>query len=334
MSSIEESEYLPSEPSPPEKRRKSSLEKLSFVGFIKAMAESVPFQLLTEQDTRHRMLEILQFMDAQKEVVVVPVHDTFKELVAHLWEHPISVPLVNRKMDTVYLAHPYHRVLAPSAPSPIGGGRVCLEEGGRNVRKFHYKPLQIDGRGDGRQNLSAIESISRAVPSVSSKARGKDRLTGRARRWDAKDGESISCTVEGIPVQVCRGNPELEVEHPSYKKVENDSTTTLQEESLELPDGFLPLGQSDKTVLLDQEVAEEKKKNEMECKEAYVPNVFYAESEVYVHQKGVQEDEKCGSDPLNQETNMSIGAAHSTTYASGHSKKGKRSTEGVNVQQS
>lgn len=59
--------------------------------------------------------------------------------------------------------------------------------GGRNARKFQHKSFPPDGRGGANANNPG----PKVVPAVSSRAKGKDRLTGRARRWDAKEGEDM-----------------------------------------------------------------------------------------------------------------------------------------------
>ncbi|XP_039562483.1 coiled-coil domain-containing protein 9B isoform X2 [Passer montanus] len=66
------------------------------------------------------------------------------------------------------------------------------KKGGRNARKFQHRSFPVDGRGGGHHGVNVSDPGPKAVPAVSSRAKGKDRLTGRARRWDAKEGEDMS----------------------------------------------------------------------------------------------------------------------------------------------
>ncbi|KAM9069805.1 coiled-coil domain-containing protein 9B isoform 1-T1 [Sarcophilus harrisii] len=115
----------------------------------------------------------------------------------------------------------------------ISGG--SSKKGPRNYRKFQSRPLPPDERGSSAHsgNLGKPK-----VPAMSSKARGKDRLTGRARRWDTKEGEEQSCPREESESQGSHNTQRSQNEEDDkqrVKRVEHSDQCGSQEPGTGLP---------------------------------------------------------------------------------------------------
>ncbi|XP_023784309.1 uncharacterized protein C15orf52 homolog isoform X4 [Cyanistes caeruleus] len=101
------------------------------------------------------------------------------------------------------------------------------KKGGRNAKKFQHRSFPAEGRGGGHHGVNVSDPGPKAVPAVSSRAKGKDRLTGRARRWDAKEGEDMSLLKDDLD-----GQKSLGVERRKSRgdeEVEENCTAELEE---------------------------------------------------------------------------------------------------------
>ncbi|XP_074145368.1 coiled-coil domain-containing protein 9B isoform X2 [Sminthopsis crassicaudata] len=105
------------------------------------------------------------------------------------------------------------------------------KKGPRNYPKFQSRPLPPDERGSGAHSGNLGKS---KVPAMSSKARGKDRLTGRARRWDTKEEEE-QCYPKEEPESQGSHNTKRSQNEEEAKKVEHSDQCGIQEPSAGLP---------------------------------------------------------------------------------------------------
>ncbi|XP_018086720.1 coiled-coil domain-containing protein 9B isoform X2 [Xenopus laevis] len=77
------------------------------------------------------------------------------------------------------------------------------QDGGRGVfggKRALDKLAAGDTKGTGKQAQAVIENVSKPLPAISSNAKGKDRLTGRAQRWDTEEWLDSAYVSEGISV--------------------------------------------------------------------------------------------------------------------------------------
>ncbi|XP_048161790.1 coiled-coil domain-containing protein 9B isoform X2 [Corvus hawaiiensis] len=101
------------------------------------------------------------------------------------------------------------------------------KKGGRNARKFQHRSFPPDGRGGGHHGVNVSDPGPKTVPVVSSRAKGKDRLTGRARRWDAREGEDMSLLKDDLDGQRSLGMDRRKSR--GDEGVEENSTAELEE---------------------------------------------------------------------------------------------------------
>eukprot|EP00079_Xenopus_tropicalis_P017431 XP_004917355.1 PREDICTED: uncharacterized protein C15orf52 homolog isoform X1 [Xenopus tropicalis] len=92
------------------------------------------------------------------------------------------------------------------------------------------KPLDKQTVGDnkGKQTQAIIENVSKPLPTISSNAKGKDRLTGRAQRWDTAEGLDSANMLDGISllgISECKEYsgfmPQLKGSEQSFKQYSN-----------------------------------------------------------------------------------------------------------------
>nr|XP_006128718.1 coiled-coil domain-containing protein 9B [Pelodiscus sinensis]XP_014431811.1 coiled-coil domain-containing protein 9B [Pelodiscus sinensis]XP_014431813.1 coiled-coil domain-containing protein 9B [Pelodiscus sinensis] len=179
------------------------------------------------------------------------------------------------------------------------GGEPVLDnliskKGGRNARKFQHRSFPSEGRGGGQTTTNTSEPASRTVPVVSSKARGKDRLTGRARRWDAKEGEDMPFLKDDHDNQRSTSTDTLKSKFPAGREM-TENCTELQEENMEQqrsqdPGFFSSQGEKGGTVLPAEDNQREKQQaGKCLSKEVEVSSMCDSEPESKLSQEEVLE---------------------------------------------
>ncbi|XP_019374543.1 PREDICTED: uncharacterized protein C15orf52 homolog isoform X1 [Gavialis gangeticus] len=208
------------------------------------------------------------------------------------------------------------------------------KKGGRNSKKFQHQSFPSDGRGGGQHSTNIIEPVSRGVSVVSSRAKGKDRLTGRARRWDAKEGEDMPfqkddpdsqglTNTENLKCEAPAGEEEMELNCPADPE-EDGQPSSSQDHGV-----FSSQGQKGEKILSAQENQREKQKAAMCLEgEVSVSGMGDSEPESKLSKQGIVEDnvKKPNTTDTSQQnkcisSSTSESSTTSTGQAVGHSSK-------------
>ncbi|XP_027687334.1 coiled-coil domain-containing protein 9B isoform X2 [Chelonia mydas] len=216
---------------------------------------------------------------------------------------------------------------------------LSSKKGGRNARKFQHRSFPFEGRGGGQSTTNTSEPASKTVPAVSSKARGKDRLTGRARRWDAKEGEDMPFLKDDPDNQRSTSADTLKSKVPAGREVMEQNCTADQEENMEQQrpqdPGFFSSQEERGGKVLPAQDNQREKQQAGKClsKEMAVSSVGDSEPESKLSQEGILEANTGKPSTINlsqqgscMNSSISQSITTSTMQAAGPGRKGSTST--------
>ncbi|KAG8560474.1 hypothetical protein GDO81_015000 [Engystomops pustulosus] len=140
-----------------------------------------------------------------------------------------------------------------AVPIALSGRRERLETDWG--RKMHSRDTGIENKGAGKQICN--EKTLRTMNTMSSNAKGRDRLTGRAQRWQILEHEDLSYLSGNPPVQNSLDD-KVTIKHSEGNFKEDEFNN---QEKLKVPVQSNSLGYEEKIVFANEKILPERKQD-------------------------------------------------------------------------